>query len=62
MYSPKSIIFLEGNAQGEYDTRGWINFLIIQGPDCSYFCDKYEILYELVYPVYDGGEDLCKLE
>ena len=28
MYSPKSIIFPEGNARGEYDTRGWINFHI----------------------------------
>jgi hypothetical protein len=24
IYSPKSIIFPEGNARGEYDTRGWI--------------------------------------
>jgi len=23
IYSTKSIIFPEGNAQGEYDTRGW---------------------------------------
>ena len=30
IYSPKSIIFPEGNAQGEYDTRGWINFDISQ--------------------------------
>jgi hypothetical protein len=28
MYSPKSIIFPEGNARGEYDTRGGINFHI----------------------------------
>ena len=25
IYSPKSIIFPEGNALGKYDTRGWIN-------------------------------------
>jgi hypothetical protein len=28
IYSPKSIIFPEDNAWGEYDTRGWINFHI----------------------------------
>jgi hypothetical protein len=28
MYSPKSIIFPEGNTRGEYDTRGWIHFHI----------------------------------
>ena len=28
IYSPKSIIFPEGNTRGEYDTRGWINFHI----------------------------------
>jgi hypothetical protein len=28
IYSPKSIIFSEGNAWGEYDTRGRINFHI----------------------------------
>jgi hypothetical protein len=28
IYSPKSIIFPEGNARGVYDTRGWINFHI----------------------------------
>ena len=27
-YSPKSIIFPEGNTRGEYDTRGLINFHI----------------------------------
>jgi hypothetical protein len=28
IYSPKNIIFPEGSARGEYDTRGWINFHI----------------------------------
>jgi hypothetical protein len=28
IYTPKSIIFPEGNARGEYDTRGWIHFHI----------------------------------
>jgi hypothetical protein len=28
IYSPKSIIFLESNARGEYNTRGWINLYI----------------------------------
>jgi hypothetical protein len=28
IYSLKSIIFPQGNARGEYDTRGWINFHI----------------------------------
>ena len=33
MYSPNSIIFPEGNARGEYDTRGWIHFHIYE-PAC----------------------------
>jgi hypothetical protein len=28
IYSPKSVLFPEGNALREYDTRGWINFHI----------------------------------
>ena len=32
IYSPKSIIFPEGNARGEYDTRGWIHFHISWNP------------------------------
>jgi hypothetical protein len=28
IYSPKSIIFPEGNSRGEYDIRGWIHFHI----------------------------------
>jgi hypothetical protein len=33
IYSPKSIIFPEGNARGKYDTRGWINFIFSE-PAC----------------------------
>ena len=32
IYSSKSIIFPEGNARGEYDTRGWFKFSYFLNP------------------------------
>jgi hypothetical protein len=43
IYSPKSIIFPEGNARGEYDNRGWINSIF---PEPA--CNKCILLY-LIY-------------
>jgi hypothetical protein len=61
IYSPKSIIFPESNARGEYDTRGY-KFLIEQSysctiiyfgrPDSSHGLPKYLMIHSPFCSIY----------